>query len=138
MAPYQSEDDLKYIDDLDDIPVSGFGIDANWSDQDDKLPAAQAGEEKLEGDVNDGREITNSIDLHGEAAAAWATYRLVLGMKAPDSTTRGDSLDEGEERMQFADRIRRMYEDLVETLTGATGFESEGGSGSVDFMVADW
>lgn len=124
---YTSTSDLKYIDaigGLDAIPISGFDIDRNWSDQ-DKLDAAEAGEAKLEGDVNDGAAIDQSDveSIHGEAAAAWATYRLVLGMKTPDSQTRGDASDEGSERMAFADRIKSMYDEYVATIREAVDDE---------------
>jgi hypothetical protein len=135
--PYTQESDLKYINSLDDIPVSGDFDASTWTDQ-DKLDAAEDGESKLEADVNEGSEISAPEHIHGQAAATWATYRLVVGFKSPDSQTRGDALDEGSERMAFAEAIKEDYYEYVQSITGAASDESEGGQGSVDFMVADW
>lgn len=135
--PYSDESELKYINSLDDIPVTGEGIGDDWSDA-EKLKKAEDAESKLESDVNEGREIGTPEAIHGNAAATWATYRFVLGFKTPDSQTRGDSLDEGSERMAFAEALKDDYYDYVNSITNATGDESEGGPGSVDFTVADW
>jgi hypothetical protein len=136
--PYQNESDLKYIDSLEDIPVTNQGIGDSWGEE-DKLQAAEAGEEKLEGDVNEGHAISQSKSIHGTAAATWATYKLAVGMKSPDSTTRGDSLDEGTERFGFADRLKQMYQSYVNTINDASGFESDDDSNNdVTFSVADW
>lgn len=144
--PYSGESDYKYVDGRDDVPVTGQGIGDDWtiSEIDN---AVEAGEQKLEADVNEGEVITNPQDIHGEAAATWATYKLVLGMKSPDAVTRGDSLDEGSERIQFADRILSMYQSLVQSIIQASGIEgggdgAGGGTGiqvdDVDFFVANW
>ncbi len=135
--PYTTEADLKYIDSLDDIPVTGQGIGSNWTEQ-EKLDAAEDGESKLEADVNEGHEIANSEHIHDQAAATWATYRLVLGFKSPESQTRGDSLDEGSERMDFARQLKEDYYEYVNSITNAQGDQSEGGPGEIDFQVADW
>lgn len=134
---YDSESDLKYIEDLDDIPVSGQGIGDTWT-TDDVLDAAESGESKLEADVNDGSVIDNPEHIHGEAAATWATYRLVLGVKAPDSTTRGDALDEGSERMDFALQLKEDYYEYVDSITQSENDEGDDGSATVGFHVADW
>lgn len=134
--PYSDESDLKYIDSLDEIPVAGDFPDSTWSSN-DKLSAAEDGESKLEADVNEGQELNTTENIHSEAAATWATYKLVLGTKSPDSATRGDAMDEGSERMAFADRIKEMYNDYIDSIVEAehdTGTDSDG----VDFMVADW
>lgn len=134
---YDSADDLKYIDALSDIPVTGQGIGSGWT-TDEKLEAAEAGEQKVEGDVNDGQEISTPSSIHGQAAATWATYQLAVGMKSPDATTRGDSLDEGTERFGFADRLKQMYDSHINTINQASGFQSEQETDSVSFDVADW
>ena len=102
------------------------------------MKKAEDGESKLEADVNQGNEIGSPEAIHGNAAATWATYRLVLGMKSPDSQTRGDSLDEGAERMNIAEALKDDYHEYVHSITEARGDESEGGPGSVDFRVAEW
>jgi len=135
--PYESESDLKYIDSLSEIPVSGQGFDATWTDN-ELLVKAETGEAKLESDVNDGDPINDPERIHSDAAATWATYRLVLGMKAPDSTTRGDSLDEGTERMNFAEALKDDYYDYVNSITQAGGDEGEDGPNTASFHVADW
>lgn len=135
---YDSESDLKYIDSLGDIPVSGQGIGETWSPQ-DKLDAAESGESKLEADVNDGNPINGAEHIHGDAAATWATYRLALGVKAPDSTTRGDALDEGSERMDFALELKEDYYEYVDSITAAQGDAGdEDSTTTVDFYVAYW
>lgn len=133
---YSDESDLKYIEDLDEIPVAGEFPSTTWSTQ-DKLSAAEVGESKLESDVNEGQELGETENIHSEAAATWATYKLVLGTKAPDSQTRGDALDEGGERIAFADRVKSMYNELISSIIEAEhdqGTDSDG----VNFTVADW
>lgn len=134
---YDTESDLKYIESLSNIPVTGEGFDSTWSTS-KKLDAAEDGESKLEADVNDGQVINSPESIHGYAAATWATYRLVLGMKTPDSATRGDSLDEGGERMSFADHLKSDYYEYVDSITRASGDESEDGPAVIGFEVADW
>lgn len=133
--PYEKEEDYKYVQDKDEIPVTGQDIERNWDD-DEIHSAVEKGEEKLEADVNGGDPISSPTSLHGEAAATWATYKLVLGMKAPDASTRGDSLDEGAQRMEFADRVRRMYNDLIESIAGSDADAST--VGAVDFQTFDY
>lgn len=134
---YSDESDYKYVEGRDSVPVSGSDIGQNWSNS--RIDnAVEDGETKLESDVNEGREISNPEHIHGQAAATWATYRLVLGFKSPDSATRGDSLDEGGQRMDYAKQLKEDYYDYVQSITSAEGDESEGGSGSVAFEVADW
>jgi len=122
--PYSQPSDTKYLDQLNSnsplepIPVAGpdsANLDRNW-DQADKLEAAEVGEATVEARVNDGAVIGTPTVLHAEAAAAYATYRLVVGLKAPDAATRGDASDEGDERMAFAREVRSMYEDAIETI----------------------
>lgn len=131
---YRGVTDYKYVASRDDVPVTGQGIGRNWTD-DEIDRAVQTGEEKLEADVNEGTEIGNPKHLHAEAAATWATYDLVKGMKPPDAATRGDSLDEGTERMEFARQLRDDYFELVESISTSEGDE---GRGTISFEVADW
>lgn len=133
---YDNESEFKYIDGLDEIPITG----PDPFDKEDKLEAAEKGEAKLESDVNEGSPIPDQVReaIHGEAAACWATYRLVLGIKSPESQSRGDSLDEGTERMAFADRIKQMYDSHVDSIIMADADASEGGENTVGFEVADW
>lgn len=130
---YETEDDYRYVESKDKIPVTGDGIGRNWED-DEIHEAVETGEQKLENDVNNGEQIDSPQQIHGEAAATWATYKLVLGMKAPDSATRGDMLDEGSERMAFADRLNRMYSSYVDSILG-TG---EDASHEVTFRTFDY
>jgi len=134
---YADDSDYKYVESHDDVPITG-DIDGNWGKYDIHA-AVQAGEEKLEGDVNDGNEISpnNVKHIHAEAAAIWATYRLVVGMKSPDSQTRGDSLDEGSERMRFARELKSMYQETVGTIRKSGGFQSEDDD-DIQFTVANW
>ena len=136
--PYTDESDFKYVQSLDDVPVTG-GIGKSWETE-DIFEAVETGEQKLEGDVNEGQPIPQSevVPLHGEAAATWATYRLVVGMKSPDSATRGDSLDEGDQRMEFAQELKSMYRSHKKTINEAEGFSSAQDEDSVDFRVANW
>lgn len=137
MTDYTSENDLKYIDGLDELPVVGEDSLLSGFEKDEKLEACQAGESKLEDDVNEGSTISNPGVSHSEAAAAWATYKLVVGMKAPDAATRGDSLDEGTERMQFADRVLGMYREIVDGITEAENTPGQSSDGA-DFRVFDY
>lgn len=131
---YRGVKDYKYVISRDDVPVTGQGIGRNWDD-DEIDRAVQSGEEKLEADVNEGSEIGNPQHLHSEAAATWATYVLARGFKSPDSVTRGDSLDEGVDRMEFARQLRQDYFELVESISTSEGDE---GRGTISFEVADW
>lgn len=135
---YSSEADYKYVSSMDSVPVGGQDIGRSW-DENDVHRAVQEGEEKMEGDVNDGAEIkeSNRQPMHGIAAATWATYRLVLSMKSPDATTRGDVNDEGSERMQIAEQLRADYEEWIRTIKDSQKDQSEETS-KVRFDVANW
>lgn len=131
---YDGESDYKYVGGRSSVPVTGGDLNTTWTESEID-EAVEAGEVKLEADVNDGREITNPEAIHAEAAAAWATFKLVLGMKSPDATTRGDSLDEGSERMDFAREVKDLYRSYVNSIQSS---EQDEGRGTVDFEVANW
>lgn len=120
---YSAESDLKYIDGLDDIPVSGPD---DFSDA-SKLQAAEVGEAKLEADVNDGVEIDESsvTVLHGEAAAAWASHKLVYGGESPTSALGGNFVDgSNQDIAEFATSHKETYQNLVASIIDSDADES--------------
>jgi hypothetical protein len=129
---YQSVADLRYIDGLDAIPISGPDP---FSDA-EKLDAAEVGETKLEADVNDGLELgeDESTVLHSEAAAAWASYKLVYGGEAPESALSGEFVEgANSDLMEFAREHKASYESHVESIIESDADES---SEQADIIVS--
>lgn len=110
---YEDESDLKYIDSLDDIPVSG----PDPFDPSDKLKAAEVGESKIEADAFDGDTIGDAGTLVKEAAAAWASYRLFYGGEAPTSALSGDLVDgSSSDLVEFAREHKSNYNSLLSSI----------------------
>jgi hypothetical protein len=97
---YDSESDLKYLDSLGDVPLTGPDL---WSSDDQaKLDAAETAEEKLEADVNDGEPIAEDTALHAKAANAYASYLLFIGPEHPEDALSGQMYGgAGEDTMEF-------------------------------------
>ncbi len=128
---YQDESDLKYIDGLDEIPLSG----PDPFEPDDKLEAAEFGEAKLEADVNSGREITAPTRLHAKAATAWASYILFYGGEAPTSALSGQIVEGSDaDLMEFAKENENVYEKTVSSIRQT---DDETQPDEVDFQVFD-
>ncbi|MDY6778991.1 MAG: hypothetical protein SV760_00260 [Halobacteria archaeon] len=112
---YASESDLRYINDLAEIPISGPDLDQ--FSKEDKLEAAEFGEAKIEADVNAGERLSDPTMLHGKAAAAWASYQLFYGGEHPSSKLSG-SLGEGSsaDLIEFAREHKSVYKETVESI----------------------
>ncbi|MDY6780465.1 MAG: hypothetical protein SV760_07970 [Halobacteria archaeon] len=112
---YTDESDLRYIDDLDNIPLSGPDLDQFTKE--DKLEAAETGESKIEADVNDGAKLDDPTILHAKAANAWASYILFYGGEHPSSALSG-SLGEGQaaDLIEFAREHKSAYQELVASI----------------------
>lgn len=123
--PYESESDLKYIDSLSDIPLTG--PDA-WSDDPSaKLQAAESAESLLESRVNDGDEIPadNVESIHATAANAYASYILLSGVEHPNSAQSGDFYSgSNEDVAEVASEMKNVWEDAV---TGITSADADSG-----------
>jgi len=122
---YDSESDLKYIDSLADIPLTG-PEPASWT-KDDKLEKAESAEEKLEADVYDGRKIPGAGALHATAANAWASYLLVVGAEHPkNATSEVFAGGSGEDVMEFAQELKNIYHDTVGSIQVSEADEGGG------------
>jgi len=108
---YDAASDLKYIDSLDEIPLTGPDL---WAgDTDAKLDAAATAESKLEADVNDGVVIGAPTTLHAKAAAAYASYLLFIGPEHPEDALSGQLYGgAGEDTMEFAREVHDVYRSL--------------------------
>jgi len=132
-VPYQDESDLRYIDELKDIPLTG-PKPSTWT-TDDKLEKAETAEEKLEADVNDGYQIAGPTSLHATAANAWATYLLVIGSEHPkDATSEVFSGGSGEDVMEFAVELKSIYHETVQSIQVSSADE---GTGTATFDVPE-
>ena len=120
---YDSESDLRYIDTLSDIPLTGPDL---WSDDiDAKLDAAETAEQKLEADVNDGRKLGNASALHAKAANAYASYVLFVGPEHPEDALSGQMYGgAGEDTMEFATELHNIYESLRSSIEDSTADDS--------------
>lgn len=111
---------LRYIT-LDDLPLDGPDPYSDAA----KQRAGEAAEQKLEADVNDGRSFDDTTALHDEAIAAWATYRLSSGTVHPTDAQSGYGQGgAGDDQMEFASEMRRLYESDVQSILGSTADES--------------
>lgn len=127
---YESESDLKYIDSLEDIPVSG----PDPFDTPDKLEAAEVGEAKIEADAFDGDPIADAGALVKDAAAAWASYRLFYGGESPTSALSGDLVDgSSSDLVEFAREHKSNYNSLLSSIVDSEDDSDPDGTG--DFHV---
>lgn len=111
--------DLYRYASLSDVPLTGPDPYSD-AEKDRAIGAANA---RLEADVNEGEVIEAAEEIHTHAVAAYATYVLSVGPKAPDSATLGDTADEGPRRMAFAEQLRQIYQECIESITMAEGDE---------------
>lgn len=131
---YQSESDLKYIDGLEEIPISGPDPFSTG----EKLEAAEFGEAKLEADVNSGEEIAESgvTRLHAKAAAAWASYVLFYGGESPTSALSGELVEgSSSDAMEFAKEHKAVYNSTISSILQT---DEEEQPDEVDFQVANY
>lgn len=121
--PYDNESDLKYLDSLGDIPLTGPDL---WDgDTEAKLDAAETAESKLEADVNDGQVIGESTDLHAKAANAYASYILFVGPEHPEDALSGQMYGgAGEDTMEFAREVHDIYRSLRSSIETSDADES--------------
>lgn len=116
---YDQESDLKYIDSLGDIPLTGPDP---YSDS-EKLSKAEDAEVQLEADVNDGREIPEDDreHIHAVAANAYASYLLATGPEHPkDATSEVFAGGSGEDLMEFATELKNIYDRTIGSIEAAT------------------
>jgi len=130
--PYDSESDLKYIDSLSAIPLTGPDL---WSDETAaKLDAAETAESKLEADVNDGGDIGGAEALHSKAANAYASYILFIGPEHPADALSGQMYGgAGEDAMEFATEMRNVYQSLRSSILASDQDQSSSDS---DFTLS--
>lgn len=108
--PYDAESDLKYIDSLDDIPLSGPDP---W-EQGEKLKAAESAESLLEARANNGRPITAVESIHRTAANAYASYILLSGAEHPNAAQSGDFYSgSNEDVAELASEMRNIWQDAL-------------------------
>lgn len=130
---YGSESDLKYIETLTEIPLSGPD---EFIDE-EKLEAAEFGESKLEADVNSGNRIIDEqvTHLHEKAATAWASYILFSGGESPTSALSGDLVEgSSSDAMEFAREMKSIYK---ETISSILKTDEEEQSDEITFQVFD-
>lgn len=120
---YDSASDLKYIDGLVAMPLTG----PDPFDKEDKLQAAESAESLLEARVNDGQEITTLEPLHRTAANAYASYILLSGVEHPNSAQSGDFYSgSNEDVAEAASEMKNIWEDAVAGILEADHDESTG------------
>lgn len=120
---YSSPSDVRYINELSDIPLTGPDP---W-DETDKLKAVEAAESLLEARANDGEPITAAEAVHRTAVNAYATYILLTGTEHPNSAQSGDFYNgSGEDQAEVASEMKNIWTDAVEALIAAEDDESEG------------
>lgn len=115
----------KYLDSVEEVPASGPDPYSPTA----KGRAIRDAEAMLEGDVNDGNEFDPAEiePIHKAAIVYYATHRLAIDPKSPDSATMGSMADDGAGRMDYADRFLELYDRTVNSISGATGDAGEGG-----------
>jgi len=120
---YSQASDLRYIEEVVDIPLTGPDP---W-DETDKLSAAEAAESLLEARANDGEPITDVEAIHRTAANAYATYILLTGVEHPNSAQSGDFYNgSSEDQAEVANEMKNIWEDAVGALIASGDDESEG------------
>ena len=120
---YDAESDLKYIEELGDIPLTGPDL---WADDTEaKLEAAETAEAKLEADVNDGQPIGEPRALHAKAANAYASYLLFIGPEHPEDALSGQMYGgSGDDTMEFATEVHDVYRSLRSSIETSDADES--------------
>jgi hypothetical protein len=123
--------ELRYIT-RDDIPLVG----PDPYRRSEKIRAGEAAEQKLEADVNDGREYDPSeiSRLHKQAVAAWATYVLAAGPVAPDDARSGDFYTgSGDDQAEYASQMKTLYESNIASIEAS---EADTSSDSSDIILS--
>lgn len=120
---YDAESDLKYIENLADIPLTGPDL---WADDTEaKLEAAETAEAKLEADVNDGQPIGEPEALHAKASNAYASYLLFIGPEHPEDALSGQMYGgAGDDTMEFATEVHDVYRSLRSSIETSDADES--------------
>lgn len=128
---YDNESDLRYIDSLSNIPLTGPDLFSD--DSDAKLSAAETAEQKLEADVNDGRKLSDRTALHARASNAYASYLLFVGPEHPEDALSGQMYGgAAEETMEFADELHNIYRSLRASIEDSG---ADGSSDTTDFTL---
>lgn len=124
---YEDESDLKYINELAEIPLTGPDL---WEgDTEAKLDAAEMAESKLEADVNDGGVIGDPTPLHARAANAYASYILFIGPEHPEDALSGEMYGgAGSDTMEFAREVHEVYRSLRSSIETSEEDESSDSS----------
>jgi hypothetical protein len=119
---------LQYIS-VDDIPLIG----PDRFDAAAKERAAEAAEEKLEADVNDGGTFESTTDLHEQAIAAWATYVLATGPVEPTSAQSGfNTGGAGDDQAEFAGELKAIYQSNRDSILSS---EADDSADSADIIL---
>jgi hypothetical protein len=118
---------LQYIS-VTDIPLIG----PDRFDTAAKQRAAEAAEQKLEADVNDGGTFASTTPLHEQAIAAWATYILATGPVEPTSAQSGlNSGGAADDQAEFASELKSIYQSNRQSILSSEGDDSADSSGFV-------
>lgn len=131
---YSDESDLKYIDGLAEIPLTG--PDAFTKEQ--KLEAAEMGEAKVEADVNVGDTLDDPTMLHSKAANAWTSYLLFAGGESPSDALSGQVVEGStSDQMEFATELKSIYESTVSSIRTSEAGEDDDDLADSSFFVPD-
>lgn len=115
---YDQESDLKYIEALADIPLTGPDP---YTDA-EKLGKAEDAEVQLEADINNGETIPEADreHIHAVAANAYASYLLATGPEHPkEATSEVFAGGAGEDLMEFATELKNIYDRTVMSIQGS-------------------
>lgn len=111
--------------DLTDVPIDG----PDTYSETEKRKALFGAEARLEGDINDGKEIPHEkrTKLHRIAVANLATYYLSRGAEDPASVRLGDLADSGQRITDYSNEYLNEYDRLVKSIE-----DSDVGAGAID------
>jgi hypothetical protein len=128
--PIEDDYEPKYLDSLDDVPISGPD---DYSPS-EKRQAIYHAESSLELDVNSGEEIdqSNVVSAHRAAVMNLATHVLTHAAEDPADVTLGDMSDSGGTITEYSSRYLDEYLRLIDRITES----GVGGSTSGNFSTA--
>lgn len=110
----------KYAE-LDAVPLGSFDYP-----EPECREAIERAESRLEADVNDGETIQNPEGIHADAVENLATWRLLRPATGPNEARYGDVAEYGDEQLEYLQTFKDEYDQIVESISGATGDEGEG------------
>jgi hypothetical protein len=109
---------------VEDTPVDPL---PGYTDKDEILDALNGVEERIELDLNRGKQITDPGSHIHKAANTLATYHLTRTMVAPNAQRGGDLGDDGGRRGMFAEQYLDEYNHMVDMIV-RSGSDSDGGA----------